>query len=433
MGGARLRQGHDPFATLRVPSFRLFSFGRFVSAIASTVFAATVFWQVFEISDSEGQLALVGLVQFIPSLGFGLVGGVVADRYNKKLLGGGAQAIALVGFGSLAGLTWSGEVGLPAIYAAAFLISTAAAFEAPARGAILPAVIPRDLFSQSVTISSTFQQLGFVTGPALSGLLIWLEGPGLAYAVAGGLMAASVLTWLFLRLLPVVLPKRAVSVQALAEGIQFVRRRQVILGAMTLDMFAVIFGGAVALLPVYAEEVLDVGALGYGMLAASLDLGALLMSVGLVLLPPIRRMGRALLIAVFLYGIGVVVFGASSWFPLSLCAYAFIGMADQVSVVCRQTMVQLATPDALRGRVTSVNMLFIGASNRLGAVESGSVAHFLGPVFAVVSGGVGCIGVVGLVAWLMPALRRWETGDAVHDDEPGSGQSTQQGSVASAG
>jgi len=230
-------------------------------------------------------------------------------------------------------------------------------------------------------------------------------------------MVVSAATWLLIRLLPVEIPRRAVSLQALAEGIQFVRRRQVILGAMVLDMFAVIFGGAVALLPVYAEEVLDVGALGYGMLAASLDLGALLMSVALVLLPPIRRMGRTLLAAVFLYGVGVVIFGASSWFPLSLAAYAFIGMADQVSVVCRQTMVQLATPDELRGRVTSVNMLFIGASNRLGAVESGVVAHFMGPVFAVVSGGAGCIAVMGIVAATMPRLRRFQVGDDTEDEQ----------------
>lgn len=411
------RPKHDPLSALRVPSYRLFATGRLISAMALMLFNATVFWHVYDISRSEGQLALVGVVQFIPSLGLGLLGGLVADRYNKRLLALASQMGALAAFSLLAALTAAGEARLAAIYGMAFLMAVTSAFEAPARGAILPAVVPRDLFPQAITINSTFQQLGFVTGPVLSGFLIWAGGPALAYGVAAGLMVGSASTWALIRLLPVDLPKRAVSFAALAEGIQFVRRRQVILGAMVLDMFAVIFGGAVALLPVYAEDILEVGALGYGMLAASLDVGALLMSVTLVLLPPIRRMGPVLLGAVLLYGIGVMMFGASRWFPLSLAAYAFIGMADQVSVVCRQTMVQLATPDELRGRVTSVNMLFIGASNRLGAVESGTVAHFFGPTFAVVSGGAGCVLVVGIVALLMPKLRTFHIGQ-VAEEQP---------------
>lgn len=407
--------GHDPLAALRVPSYRRFAVGRLLSAMAIMLFTATVFWQVFKISDSEGQLAIVGLVQFIPALFFSLIGGVVADRYDKRLLALASQLGALTAFVTLAILSADGDIGLPVIYAMAFLMASASTFEAPARGAILPAIVPRELFPQAITINSTFQQLGFVTGPALSGFLIWAGGPELAYAVAAGLMGTSALTWLFLRLLDVELPKRAVSMKSLVEGVQFVRRRQVILGAMTLDMFAVIFGGAVALLPVYAEEILDVGALGYGLLAASLDVGALIMSIALVMLPPIRRMGRALLFAVFLYGVAVMIFGLSRWFPLSLMAYACMGMADQVSVVCRQTMVQLATPDELRGRVTSVNMLFIGASNRLGAVESGVVARFFGPTFAVVSGGAGCIAVMAIVAASMPRLRKFKIGDETED------------------
>jgi MFS family permease len=407
---------HDPLAVMRVPSYRLFALGRFVSAMAMMLFTATVFWHVFKISDSEGQLALVGLVQFIPSLGLGLVGGLVADRYNKRLLAVASQTGALTAFLLLGALTAFGDIRLVAIYGMAFLMAVTSAFEAPARGAILPAIVPRELFPQAITTNSTFQQLGFVSGPVLSGFLIWLGGPEAAYFAAAGLMATSILTWALIRLLPVELPKRAVSIGALVEGLQFVRRREVILGAMVLDMFAVIFGGATALLPVYAEDILDVGTLGYGMLAASLDVGALVMSVALVLLPPIRRMGRALIGAVFLYGVGVMIFGASDWFALSLVAYAFIGMADQVSVVCRQTMVQLATPDELRGRVTSVNMLFIGASNRLGIVESGTVAQFFGPRFAVISGGAGCLVVLGIVAALMPKLRSFQIGDEERDE-----------------
>ncbi|MCA9830954.1 MAG: MFS transporter [Dehalococcoidia bacterium] len=412
---------HDPLAVLRLPTYRPFAIGRLLSATAVMLFTSTVFWQVFKISDSEAQLAVVGLVQFVPAVGLTLVGGVAADRYDKRMLAVASQSITLVAFAALSALTAAGDVSLPVIYLTAFLMAAANTFEAPARGAILPALVPRDLFPNAITVNSTFQQLGFVSGPVLSGLLIWQGGPELAYGVAAAFMAISIGLWLMLRLLPVELPKRAVSLGALLEGIRFVRQRQVILGAMTLDMFAVIFGGAVALLPVYAEKILDVGPAGYGALAASLDVGALGMSVALVLLPPIRRMGKALIVAVLFYGIGVIAFGASSYFPLSMAAYAFIGMSDQVSVVCRQTMVQLATPDELRGRVTSVNMLFIGASNRLGAVESGVVASLFGPVFAVVSGGVGCIVVLAIVAIFMPKLRNFEIGQAIEHDPPAKG------------
>jgi hypothetical protein len=202
-------------------------------------------------------------------------------------------------------------------------------------------------------------------------------------------------------------PRGAMSWQAVREGLVYVRRQPVVLGCMTLDMFAVIFGGATALLPIYADEILAVGARGYGVLSASLEAGALLSSVALLLLPPIRRAGPALLFAVALYGAATVVFGLSRWFPLSVVAYALAGVADQVSVVMRGTAIQLSTPDELRGRVSAVNFLFIGASNQLGAVESGFVAALTSAPFAVVSGGVGCLAVVAVVALRLPALRAY--------------------------
>jgi len=197
--------------------------------------------------------------------------------------------------------------------------------------------------------------------------------------------------------------------EAIREGLAFVSRQPVVLGCMSLDMFAVIFGGAVALLPIYANEILEVGARGYGVLSASLEIGALFMSLLLVWLPPIRRAGRALLVAVTLYGVATIVFGFSRWFPLSVAAYLLAGMADQVSVVLRGTAIQLTTPDALRGRVSALNMIFIGASNQLGAAESGFVAALTSATFAVVSGGIGCLVVVAIVAWRLPALRRYRT------------------------
>jgi hypothetical protein len=204
---------------------------------------------------------------------------------------------------------------------------------------------------------------------------------------------------------------RGVSIASIVEGVRFVRSRQVLLGAMTLDMFAVIFAGATALLPIYATDILHVGAKGFGLLQASFEFGAFLMAVILVTRPPIVNTGRSLLITVAFFGLGTMVFGASRSFPLSLAAYVSIGMADQLSVVLRQTTIQLSTPDELRGRVSSVSQVFIGASNQLGAVESGLLAAVTSATFAVVSGGAACLAVVGIVSAKMPELQRYRMGE----------------------
>jgi MFS family permease len=203
---------------------------------------------------------------------------------------------------------------------------------------------------------------------------------------------------------------RSVTLQMIREGLAYVRRHQVILGCMTLDMFAVIFGGASALLPIYANDILDVGASGYGLLTSSLEIGALIMSLVLIVLPPLAHAGRALLLGVAVYGVATIVFGFSRSFPLSLLAYVIVGVGDQVSVVMRATIIQLATPDELRGRVSSVNMVFIGASNQLGAAESGFVAALTNATFSVVSGGVGCLLVLVVVALTLPEVRRYRIG-----------------------
>jgi MFS family permease len=410
--------GHDPFAALRQRNFQYNSAGRLASSMAMTLLTATIFWQVYDLTDSTLQLAMVGLARFLPSLGVSLVAGAVADSHDKRKISSAAQGATLLCALVLLAVSAAGEMHMALIYGLTFLVALASTFDAPARGALLPQLVTRDTFANAITVSSTFQQLGFVTGPVLAGLLIALGDPELAYGAYCVLVLVSILTYLPLRLLPNDVPKRAVSVSAIVEGVEFVRKRQVILGAMTLDMFAVIFGGAQALLPVYAKDILDVGALGYGLLAASLDLGALSMAVLLVLLPPVKQSGKVLLYAVAGFGLGTIVFGFSRNFALSLAAYAVIGMSDQVSVVMRQTTIQLATPDALRGRVTSVNMLFIGASNQLGAVESGLVAAATSATFAVVTGGIGCLVVLGLVAVLMPELRRYRTDRPLEGDGP---------------
>ena len=252
------------------------------------------------------------------------------------------------------------------LYGLILLIAVAAAFENPSRAALLPTLVPREIFPRAVTVATTNQALAFASGPALGGLLIAARGIAAVYAAYIVLVCCALASLAFVRPERSDGPRGAPTLRAMREGLVFVRRRPVVLGCMVLDMFAVIFGGAAALLPIYARDILQVGARGYGLLTASLEIGALVTSAILVMRRPIRRTGRALLLAVGVYGLATIAFGLSRWFPLSVAAYMLVGMADQVSVVMRSTAIQLSTPDELRGRVSAVNLLFIGASNQLG-------------------------------------------------------------------
>jgi MFS family permease len=390
---------------------------RFCSATAMMMLRAAISWHVFALSGSAFHLGLIGLVQFVPVPSFMLLGGALADAYDRRKMMMLAQAIAL--FGSLALLvaTRSGHASLALVYAVVALAGIAWALDSPSRAALLPTLVPRETFPRAVTIASTTQALAFTTGPALCGWVIASAGIGAVYAVQAGLIAVSLGALAFLRSRRRDGGAGTLSLHAVLEGLRFVGRQPVVLGCMVLDMLAVIFGGAVALLPIYATDILHVGARGYGLLSASLELGALLTALALVALPPIRRAGRALLAAVAVYGLATIVFGFSRSFPLSVLAYMIAGMADQVSVVMRGTAIQLSTPDALRGRVSGVNMIFIGASNQLGAAESGFVAALTSPTFSVVSGGAACLLVLTIVALAVPQLERYRTDARARDDQ----------------
>lgn len=385
--------------------FRLYLVSRFCTGTAMTMLRAAIAWHVFALTGSAFHLGLIGLVQFIPAVGLSLLGGAVADTYDRRKVMMCAQALALTCATVLFWETERGTITLLLLYAMVFLVAVATAFDSPSRAALLPSLVSIDFFPRAVTIASTNQALAFVSGPALGGFVIASSGVAGVYGLYAGLVVSSVATLAFVRPQPRGAARRSISVKAIHEGLTFVRRRQVLLGCMALDMLAVIFGGANALLPIYANEILHVGARGYGLLTASLELGALLTSLVLTVLPPIQRTGRALLIAVSAYGVFTVLFGLSRSFPLSVLFYMGVGVADQVSVVMRSTMIQLATPDALRGRVSSVAFIFIGASNQLGAVESGLVAALTSATFAVVSGGAGCLAILALVAAKLPELR----------------------------
>jgi MFS family permease len=390
----------------RIPrSFWIYLASRFCSATAMTLLRSTIAWHVFDLSSSAFSLGLIGLVNIVPAFGLTLIGGAVADAYDRRKISRLAQLPMIASVGALGVASATDSVSLPLLYAVSFAVACSGAFDAPARQALLPNLVPLAAFPRAVTFSSTAQALAFASGPGLGGIAIAAGGVELAYGLYAVLVALNAIGLGFVRVVRETGDRRAPSWRAVREGIEFVRKSPVVWGCMTLDMFAVILGGATALLPIYAADILKVGAKGYGLLSGSLELGALAMSALLVFLPTIRRAGPALLAAVSAYGLATIAFGLSTWFPLSVLVYMAVGMADAISVVLRGTVIQLATPDELRGRVSSLNFIFIGAANQLGAAESGFVASLTSPQFAVVSGGVGCLLVVALVAWRMPELR----------------------------
>ena len=407
----------DLAAVLRVPSFRLYSSSRLAASLGQSMLQAVVAWQVYALSGSALSLGLVGLIRFAPALGFSLISGVVVDTYDRRRVLLIAQAVPAITSAIMLLAIVTGRASLPLVYGLVFLVGVASAFEGPARQTMIPALVPRSLFSRAMTLNSTLQSLSSVTGPAIGGLLIAWQGLGLAYAVHFCLVLLAIVM-----LTPLRLPhssneptRAGVRLEAIKEGIAFLRGQPAVLGAMTLDMFAVLFGGAEALLPIYAVDVLHADAAGYGLLAASMDVGSLIAAACLLSMPMPTRAGRALLLSVVAFGLATIAFGLSTWLPLSVLTYAAVGAADQVSMVMRLNTIQLSIPDALRGRVTAVNFVFVNASNQIGGLESGVVASFTNAVFAVVSGGIACIAVAGLIALRIPELRQHRVQHAVFE------------------
>lgn len=381
------------------------------AGVGGTMVRSAISWHLYTLTGSAFDLGLIGLVQFVPALLLSLPAGLVSDRYERRRIVQLAQALTLIATAVLSLRAFQGSADTPRLlFVTIAIIASAASFSNPARSALLPMLVSREDFPRAVTTASTIQALSFALGPALTGIVVASAGIAWAYLGAAVFVGGSIASLMFLTTRLPAVRQGAISLSAMLEGLHHVRADPVVLGAMSLDLFAVILGGATALLPVFAHDVLAVGASGFGVLSASLEIGALTTAVIMLFVPPIRRVGRALLLTVACYGAATVAFGASSWFPLSVVAYAAAGMADQVSVVLRQTTIQLQTPDHLRGRVSAVSSIFIGASNQLSAVESGFLAAATSAPFAVVSGGIGVLVVVAVVAYTLPALRRYELG-----------------------
>jgi len=399
------------FAVFREAPFRWFATSRLVSATAMTLVSATVGWHAYDLSQSPGQLGLLGLIRFAPQLLLSLPAGAIADVFERRRLIQLAQLLSMLSSLSLCAITLSGMATLPALYAAVALAAAASVIEQPARASLLPQLVSRARFPRAVTLMSTLLFLGFSTGPVLAGFTMGKGGIAAAYGLHSVLVAVSIFSLAKLPPLAAATSSARVTASAIVEGLQYVFRNKIVLGCMTLDMFAVILGGATALLPVFARDILKVGESGYGLLSGSLEMGALVMSGVLVFLPSFRRAGQTLLWAVVAFGLATIAFGLSRSFPISVASYMLVGMADAVSVVLRSTAIQLSTPDELRGRVSSVNFIFIGASNNLGAAESGFLAELTSATFAVVFGGIGCLVVAALVAWRNPELRSYRLND----------------------
>ncbi len=404
---------HDPYAALRIANFRWFIGSLMAMTVATQIQAVVVGWQIYDLTHDPFSLGLIGLAEAVPFIGVALFAGHVADRRNRLRISLAALAALFVCSVALLGFTFSPALITPGqvwpIYLVIFLSGIARGFLQPARSALGAELVSRDLYPNAVTWRSSTWQFATVVGPAVGGLVYGFGSARAAYAVDAGIMAGSVIFLARMRHSPrPAAPSSESVLESLKTGIRFVRGQPVILGALSLDLFSVLFGGAVALLPVFAAEILHVGPEGLGVLRAAPAVGAVLMSLVLAHLPPFRRAGRALLIAVTLFGLSIIGFGLSRDFLLSLALLAASGMADTVSVVIRSTLSQVLTPDHLLGRVSSVNAIFIGSSNEIGAFESGTAARLLGTVPAVVLGGLATLVVVVVTAVKVPGLRRLE-------------------------
>lgn len=383
------------------PRFLLYQLARTFLILGLQIQGVAVAWRMYALTGEPMDLGWMGLVQFLPVMLLWPVTGALSDRYDRRLITIFCLVIHLMVALTLA----LAELEPAGIFALIALGATGRAFAAPAQQALLPGLVTPDRFPRAVALNSTVFQLGSTVGPAIGGILYATVGPSATFGVTAGLMTAGIILF---SLLPPSVPGAAPAGetvwQRVSAGLAYVRSRPVLLGVISLDLFAVLLGGAVALLPIFAKDILQTGPEGLGMLRAAPAIGATASALWLASHPIHRRAGARLLTAVAIFGFATVVFGLSTHLWLSMLALLVLGAADEVSVVIRQTVVQVRTPDALRGRVSAVNFLFISVSNEVGAFESGLTASWWGPVTAVAVGGVGAMVVAGIYAWRFPEL-----------------------------
>jgi len=397
---------------LRIASFRYYWLARLTSTIAQMAMVIVIGWQVYDIArhtmglkEAALRLGVIGLVQFIPLFALTLITGWAADRVDRRWIARAAVALELGCAGALAWFAWNHSTTLEILYVVAALLGVARAFAGPALGALAPNLVPREILPRAIALSSIAWQSGAIAGPALGGYL-YAWAPFAPYAASTILFAISLIGLLAIGPVQRTRIDRGPNPWAqMVDGLKYVRHNRLVLGAISLDLFAVLLGGATAMLPVFARDVLHAGPEGLGHLRAAPAVGATLTAAFFSIRPLKHGVGVKMLAAVGVFGAATVIFGFSRWMPLSLICLALLGSADMFSVYVRQSLIQLYTPDAMRGRVGAVSSLFISASNELGEAESGFLGALIGPVPAVIAGGVGAIAVVLLWSWWFPELR----------------------------
>jgi MFS family permease len=395
--------------------YRCYWVARFCSTVAQTSMVVVIGWEVYDIArrtmppkEAAFQLGLIGLFQFLPLALLTLIVGWVADRIDRRFIVRVTALLEAACAMALAAMALRGTTTLPALFAIASLLGIARAFANPALGALAPNLVPPAVLPQAIALSAASWQTGAIIGPALGGYLYAIDMP-VPFAVAAGLFLTTFTMLLLIGPVPRTVIAKASPFRQMVDGLQYVRRNRLVLGAISLDLFAVLLGGATAMLPVYARDVLHVGASGLGHLRAAPAVGSLLTALYLGARPLKTDVGVKMLVAVAVFGAMTVLFGLSTWLPLSLLALALLGSADMISVLVRSSLIQLHTPNEMRGRVGAVSSLFISGSNELGEAESGFLAALVGPVVAVVAGGIGAIGVTLLWSRIFPELRRAKT------------------------
>src|SRR5215831_11468327 len=385
--------------------FVLFWLARLASTMGYQMLAITIGWQIYEITNSAFDLGLVGLIQFVPAVVLTLLIGHVADRYDRRLIIRTAQGVYALAAVMITSALILGILGRELLFAAVFMIGCARAFEMPTAHALAPTLVPAPLISRAVAAWASANQVAVIGGPALGGL-IYAFNPVIVGVVCLVFFACSI------TLITLVHAKRPPTAQerptlaSVLAGFHYIRSRRRLLGVITLDLFVVILGGATALLPIFARDILAVGPIGLGLLRSAPAVGALITAVVLAHHPIERHIGRKMFVVVGIFGIATIAFGLSNSFPVSLLALGILGASDAVSIVIRFSLVQIETPDEKRGRVSAINYLFVGSSNTLGEFESGLVAAWLGAIPSVVIGGLGSLLVAGIWMMLFPDLRR---------------------------
>ncbi len=409
--------------------FRFFWTARLCSTLAQNTLVIVVGWQVYDLArrtmdtkDAALQLGFVGLAQFVPLFVLTLVTGWAADRFDRRLIICLTTSLQLLCAAVLGLLTWTGAASLHALMAVAVFLGVARAFSMPALNALGPNIVPPEVLPHAIATNAIAGRVGSILGPAMGGYLYAWSAP-LPYAASVALFVLSLTCMVLLRPIRRVIGEPRKPWLLMIEGLAYVRNNKIVLGAISLDLFAVLLGGATAMLPIYARDILHVGPAGLGHLRAAPAVGAMATALLFAWRPLKHNVGVKMLASVAVFGLATVIFGVSRWLPLSLACLVVLGASDMLSVYVRQSLMQLSTPDEMRGRVGAVSSLFISASNELGEAESGFLAAAIGPVPAVVFGGIGAIIITGLWAWWFPVLRQAKTFEST-----ANGQGTANGS-----